>query len=173
MAKWKARDLAALLASGAIFGGVLWLQYEPQPDDNLTCIITSREGQTPVQLGRLRGPIEGITLSGLVAQPYEDRHFRLDGKAQVRIGGAELTANARGRVFLDEADSIDTMMLALEHPDFGRGGLRLITLNEQGSLDENSSELFAFTSPAFKQAHPMDYHCDLSHLPEQRELREF
>ncbi|MEL6485520.1 MAG: hypothetical protein AAFQ13_00050 [Pseudomonadota bacterium] len=128
---------------------------------NITCDLKARPGQVPIRLGQYSGPLEAISFEGTLSDRSGEL-YRFDGRSRFRIEGQELSADARGSVFIFTTSQVDAFMFTVEADGFGRGGLSVVTLNDEGRLDENSNTAYAWTSKVFRLSHPMDIDCALS-----------
>jgi hypothetical protein len=155
--------VAVILVAAAV--ALNFLLDAPSEDEravfNLTCDFIARPDQPPVVLGRYSGSMEAITFEGTLSDQFQ-QSFRFAGRARYRIEGQDISADARGSVFIFTPGQIDAVMLTVNADGFGRNGLRVATLNEEGMLDERSDTVYAWTNKDFRLSHPMAIDCALS-----------
>lgn len=97
-----------------------------------------------------------------MSRPFEGRLFNFNGTANYVIEGKSNSTDARGSVFLAADRQVDGLSLEIIDDNFGKSGLRISTLNEDGKLDYSRTQAFAYVDKAFKLAHPMTVICSVT-----------
>lgn len=140
----------------------------PDPVANVECSFTALPDQAAVRMGEYSGLIETLEIAGALRDPFQETLHRFEGRARYQIGDALVTANARGSMFLDPEGADGSpgepigMIITIIDAKFTGGELKVITLNEGGTLDFDTERAFAFSSRDFRLAHPLAMRCETS-----------
>ncbi len=116
--------------------------------------------QSPIKFGSYTAPLELLQIEGTLSDPFAGEGYEFQGSARYLIEDRWTKARARGSVFRDSIGETEEIMINVVDKDFGRGHLRVHTLESDGKLASSKTEAFIFTNPAFKRAHPMKMKCE-------------
>lgn len=154
--------LAAILL--ALFVVVVMDDEEPEPD--IWCAFKGMNGQGPVFMGRVQGPVERVSIRGQLSEPRSGNTYDLTGTATFQYRGQRRRADMEGEITLNASERVTYLDLTLSGEEVGRAGLTMATLNESGRRASNTSRAYLYRDSRFRLSHPMFYACSIDIQPD-------
>lgn len=140
-----------------------WPIFRPKPADNLTCHFSAESTKNQYSFGGLQQPIEDISLSGFIDDPFDEVLYDFNGDAVVQTNTTTIDVSARGSVFIDGSGQPIGVLLILTDERFGQDWLHISTLNSDGVADYSKSQAFLYSGQArgdpFRLSYPVNMKC--------------
>lgn len=143
----------------AIWVVVVFSDDEPEPD--ILCAFKGVNGQGPVFMGRVQGPVERVAVRGVMSEPRSGDTYDLTGTATFQYRGQQRQAQMEGEVTLNGAGRVTYIDLTLTGEELGRNGLTMATLDQNGRRASSTSRAFLYRDSRFRLSHPMFYSCSV------------
>lgn len=144
---------------------VVVLSQEPEPEPDIWCAFKGVNGQGPVFMGRVQGPVEKVAIRGQLSSPRSGDTYDIVGRATFDYRGQRREAEMSGEVTVDGGERVTYLDLALTGEEIGRNGLTMATLNSSGRRASNRNRAYLYRDSRFRLSHPMFYACSVE-LPE-------
>ncbi|WP_394730932.1 hypothetical protein [Altererythrobacter sp. GH1-8] len=134
---------------------------EDEPDPDIWCAFKGVNGQGPVFMGRVQGPVERVAIRGQLSKPRSGNSYDVKGSATFQYRGQRRQAEMEGEVAIDDRDRVTYLDLSLTGEELGRNGLTMATLNQSGRAASDRSRAYLFRDARFRLSHPMFYACSV------------
>lgn len=139
---------------------VVW-STEPEPEPDIWCAFKGVNGQGPVFMGRVQGPVEKVAIRGFMSEPRSGSTYDIKGSATFQYRGQTRRADMEGEVTLDGSERVSYLDLSLTGEEVGRGGLTMATLNNAGRRAASRNRAYLYRDSRFRLSHPMFYACSV------------
>ncbi|NVE94714.1 hypothetical protein [Altererythrobacter lutimaris] len=143
----------------AIWVVAFFTEDEPEPD--IWCAFKGVNGQGPVFMGRVQGPVERVAIRGLLSKPRVGNTYDINGSATFQYRGQRRNAVMEGEVTVDGNDRVTYLDLSLTGEELGRNGLTMATLDGNGRAAPDRSRAYLYRDSRFRLSHPMFYACSV------------
>lgn len=148
--------IAVLLALLVI---TIFSEDEPEPD--VWCSFKGINGQQPVFMGRVQGPVERVSMKGQLSKPRVGSTYDIAGTATFQYRRQFREAEVEGEVTLDETERVVALEFLMTGEQLGNAGLTMATLDENGRAAPDTSEAFLYRDARLRLTHPMFYACSV------------
>ncbi len=138
---------------------------EDEPEPDMWCNFKGVNGQGPVFMGRVQGPVERVAIRAQISEPRSGNTYDIKGNATFQYRGQRRNAQTEGEITLNSSDQVTYIDLTLTGEELGRNGLRMATLNENGRAASSTSRAYLYRDSRFRLSHPMFFACSVD-LPD-------